>query len=201
MVFGTCGVRGLGHRSETVGEGQCSASFFLTLWFMKRFGENLVKNCCSRGCLWPIQLVFHQSTGLLIELEVREDEKSEKLRISGDFYLGHFHINIRYTYKIKPWRLVRFPFRKKKTICNFEKVGWNSTWTSKSLWNKWRFFFNNSPIHGRFLMGALWTSESEFKGNLPQKLPKKNWCFFLGIDSLNQATICFLVSWWDFLRH
>lgn len=51
-------------------------------------------------------------------------------------------------------------------------------------------FFNNSPIHGRFLMGA-----HENRNQNPifaQEVAEKNLFFFLGIDSPNQATI---VSW------
>ena len=169
--------------------GRVLCLFFLTLWFMKRFGEHLVKNCCSRGCLWPIQLVFHQSTGLLIELEVREDEKSEKLRISGDFYLGHFHINMGNTWKIA---LVIEDFLRKK--CNFKKVGWNSTWTSKR--------FVETKAHGSSsttlpsIVVFWWVRMKlgiRIQGKFAPKIAEQNLaCFFLGIDSPNQATI---VSW------
>ena len=155
--------------------GRVLCLFFLTLWFMKRFGENLVKNCCSRGCLWPIQLVFHQSTGLLIELEVREDEKSEKLRISGDFYLGHFHINMGNTWKIA---LVIEDFLRKKNATSKRLDEIPHELLKGLLKQKHTEVLQQLSHPLSFFDGCAWNSESEFKGNLPQKLPNKTWLVF-----------------------
>lgn len=65
-----------------------------------------------------------------------------------------------------------------KRWCNFEKVGWNSTWTSKRFGEtSTRKFFNNSPIHCRFYIGCSWKSESE-SNFCPAEVAEKNLAFF-----------------------